>query len=191
MVGRIDNDQGQAAGQKAGAETQHLHEHQHTHQTIDDAGDTGQGLGGELHHLDEGLAGGVLGQVDRRAHAQRQGDDQGQHNDVKGVEQVRQDADGVLNDTGFGGEKLPADVGDAPHKDVAQQSHQNGHGQEGAAVNQHLQHGCLCFTFCGMAHCFSPRFKKVLSSQLMSMMNTNRTRPMLNRACFCRLPSAA
>ncbi len=48
---------------------------QHPHQTVDDAWDARQRLVGELDHLNEAAVGGVLGQIDRRAHAQRQYDE--------------------------------------------------------------------------------------------------------------------
>ena len=73
--GQVHNDQRQAAGEQAGLEAQRLGKDQHTHQTIDDAGNARQRLVGELDHLNEAAVGGVLGQIDRRAHAQRQYDE--------------------------------------------------------------------------------------------------------------------
>lgn len=52
---------------------------------------------GELDDLDKPPVGGILGQVDRRAHAQRQYDQQCQYNDIQCVEDGRQDAVGLFN----------------------------------------------------------------------------------------------
>ncbi len=68
--GQVHDHQRQAAGQQAGLEAQRLAEHQHAHQTVEDAGDAGQRLVGELDHLDQTAVGGVFGQVDRCAHTQ-------------------------------------------------------------------------------------------------------------------------
>lgn len=73
--GQVHDDQRQAAGEQAGLEAQRLGKDQHTHQTINDAWDARQRLVGELDHLNEAAVGGVLGQIDRRAHAQRQYDE--------------------------------------------------------------------------------------------------------------------
>ena len=72
--GQVHHHQRQTAGQKTGLEAQRLTEHQHTHQTVDDAGDARQRFVGELDDLDKPPVGGILGQVDRRAHTQRQYD---------------------------------------------------------------------------------------------------------------------
>jgi len=78
MVGRFMNHQRQTAGEQAGLEAHGLGEDQHTHKAVDDTGDACQRLIGELDDLDELPVGSVLGQVDRRAHAQRKHDEQGQ-----------------------------------------------------------------------------------------------------------------
>ena len=72
--GQVHDHQRERTGQQTGLEAQRLTEHQHTHQTVDDAGDARQRFVGELDDLDEPPVGGVLGQVDRRAYAQRQYD---------------------------------------------------------------------------------------------------------------------
>ena len=72
--GQVHDHQRERTGQQTGLESQRLTEHQHTHQTVDDAGDARQRFVGELNDLDEPPVGGVLGQVDRRAYAQRQYD---------------------------------------------------------------------------------------------------------------------
>ena len=71
--GQVHDDQGQGAGQQGGLHIQELAEEQHTHQAIDDGGNAGEGLGGIFDDSDHLFAGGVLGQVDGSAHAQRAG----------------------------------------------------------------------------------------------------------------------
>ena len=69
-----------------------LGEHQHPHQTVNDTGDARQRLVGELDHRDDLAVPGVLGQVNGRAHTQRQYDQKRQQDDIQRVEDRRQDA---------------------------------------------------------------------------------------------------
>ena len=138
--GQVHDHQRQAAGQQAGLEAQRLAEHQHAHQTIEDAGDAGQRLVGELDHLDQTAVGGVFGQVDRRAHTQRQHDEQGQQDDVQRVEDGRQDAVGAFQHAGRGGEEVPADVRHTAHQHHAQDARHQRHHQQGSRPHQHRHH---------------------------------------------------
>ena len=106
--GQVHDHQRQAAGEQAGLEAHGLGEDQHTHKAVDDAGDARQRLIGELDDLDELPVGGILGQVDRRAHAQRKHDEQGQEDDIQRVEDGGQDAVGALEDAGGGGKEVPS-----------------------------------------------------------------------------------
>jgi len=78
--------------EQAGLEAQCLGKHQHTHQTVNDTGDARQRLVGELDHRDDLAVLGVLGQVNGRAHTQRQYDQKRQQDDIQRVEDRRQDA---------------------------------------------------------------------------------------------------
>ena len=112
--GQGHDDQRQAAGQQTGAQAQCLAEHQHTHQAIQDAGDACQGLVGKLDQGDQPPVGGVLGQIDRCTHAQRQHDQQCEQDHIQGVQDGRQDAVGAFQHAGGAGQKLPAELGHAP-----------------------------------------------------------------------------
>ena len=112
--GQGHDDQGQGAGQQGLAQAQELTEDQHAHQGVQDRGDAGQSLGGELDGCDQLAVGGVLGQVDGGPHAQGQDDDQGDHDDIEGVLDGRQDAVGPLQDALLAGEEAPVQIGEAP-----------------------------------------------------------------------------
>ena len=121
-------------------------EEEHAHQAEDDGGDAGEGLGGKLddgHHL---AVAGVLRQVDGRAHAQGQDDDHGQENDIEGVEDVGQDADGVVDVAGLGGQQGPADVAQAPVKDIADEEDQQRAGDPRAQIQQPTQGAVIRLT---------------------------------------------
>ena len=99
---------------------------------VDDAGDARQRLVGEFDHRDQAAVGGVFGQVDRRPHPQRQHDEQGEQDDVQGVQDGGQDAVGALEHAGGGGQELPADVGDAPHQHHPDDARHQSHDEDGA-----------------------------------------------------------
>ena len=83
--------------------------------------------------------GGVLRQVDGGTHPQGQHNHHGQQHDIEGVEDVGQDADGIVDIAGLGGQQLPGDEGDAPVEDIADDQHQQGAGEEAAKVQQRPQ----------------------------------------------------
>ena len=80
--GQVHDYQRQAAGEQAGLKAHCLGEDQHTHEAVDDAGDARQRLICELDDLNELPVGGVLCEVNCRAHAQRKDDEQGEQDDI-------------------------------------------------------------------------------------------------------------
>ena len=74
-----------------------------------------------------------------------------------------------------------------PHKDIADEDHQQRHGEESAQIHHCFEKIsprrrplCLSCLFNG----FSPFFGKKFSRLLMSMIKQNSTSAMLNSACF-------
>ena len=67
---------------------------------------------------------GILGQVDGCTNSQRKHHDHRQKDDVQGVQNIRQDADGVIAVAALGAQKLPADAACAAVKDIANQKDQ-------------------------------------------------------------------
>ena len=84
------------------------------------------------------MALGVLRQVDGGAHPQGQDHRQGHQDDVQGVEDVGQNADGVVDIAALGGEQAPADVGKAAIENIADEEDQQGAGDAGAQIQQKL-----------------------------------------------------
>ena len=80
--GQVHDHQRQAAGEQAGLKAHCLGEDQHTHEAVDDAGDARKRLIRELDDLNELPVGGVLREVNCRAHAQRKDDEQGEQDDI-------------------------------------------------------------------------------------------------------------
>ena len=138
--GQVHDHQRQAAGEQAGLEAQCLGEHQHTHQTVNDTGDARQRLVGELDHRDYLAVLGVLGQVNGRAHTQRQYDQKRQQDDIQRVEDRRQDAVCALQHTGGGGQEFPADVRDAAHQHHAQNARHQYDDQHSRGPDQSVHH---------------------------------------------------
>ena len=124
-----DDHQSQRAGQQGSLKPQKLAEKEHAHQAEDDGGDAGEGLGGKLDGGHQAAVAGVLGEVDGRADPQGQGDDQGDPHEIDCVEDIGQDADGVLDEAGLGAEELPGDMGQALEEDIADDEEQQGAGQ--------------------------------------------------------------
>ena len=88
-------------------------------------------LVGELDDRDQLAVGGVFGQVDRRAHAQRQDDDQGEQDDVQGVDDGGQDAVGAAQDAGGGGQEGPVDMRQAADQHHADDAHHQDDDKDG------------------------------------------------------------
>ena len=99
-----------------GLQAHELEEEQHTDQAKDDGGDARQGLCGKLDDRHHVSVGGILGQVDGRAHAQGQDDDHRQQDDIEGIQKVGQDPDGVADIAGLAGQQRPADVAAGPDR---------------------------------------------------------------------------
>ena len=82
------------------------------------------------------MVGGVLRQVDGCAHTQGQNNEHGHEDDIKGVEDIGQDADGVLDIAGLGGQQFPGDAAQSPVEDIADEEHQQGAGDARADPQQ-------------------------------------------------------
>ena len=191
--GQDHDDQRQTAGQDARSQAQLLDEEQHAHQAEDDGGDARQRLGGKLNDLHHLAVGGVLRQIDGGANAQGQHDDHGHHDDIDGVEDVGQDADGILDIAGLRGQQLPGDVAKTTIEDIADEENQQRAGDAGADPQQDPQAAVIdpAPGRKGMFHGAQSSFFFLMntsSSTLMSMMNKNSTRPMEYSAWRCRLP---
>ncbi len=100
---------------------QQLAEEHHAHQPVEDGGDARQRLGGEFDDPHQPSAGCVFCQIDRRAHPQGQNDGQGEHDDIQRVEDVGQDADGVVEIALLRRDQLPGDAGQAAGQNIEDQ----------------------------------------------------------------------
>ena len=134
--GQGHDDQGEGAGQQGLAQVHDLTEDQHTHQGVQDRGDAGQSLGGELDGRDQLVVGGVLGEVDGGPHPQGQDEDQGDHDDIEGVLDGRHDAVGPPQDTLLAGEEGPVQIGQAPVEDVADEKEEQQAGDARGEIQQ-------------------------------------------------------
>ena len=136
-------------------------------------------------------------EIDCRAHTQRQHEEQRGQHDVDGVEDVRQDADGVAEVAGRGAQQLPAQVrhaldqhiarsGTVPARRSARRTAPSGPASVALQTRRRVEKFRI-------VHGSAPpylRFRKKFSAALMSIMNRNSTSAMENSACRCR-PAAA
>ena len=187
--GQVHDNQRQRTRQQRGS--QHAGKHQHPHKAVDDGRDAGEGFRRVLDDRHQTLICGVLGQIDRRPCPQRQDDQQGGKDDVDGVQNVRQDTDGVRQVAGFGGQQLPGQVGEARSQHIAyEEQRQSAHQQhrQGAQQPHYTDIGPPGWGDWSVQHnqpSFCPLRKK-FNTALISMMNRNSTRAMENSACLCR-----
>ena len=105
---------------------------------VNDGGNARQRFRGKLDELHNPAVPCIFRQIDRRAHSQRQRQDQRDHNDVQGIVDGGQDAHGPTQDALRGGQEAPADPGDAFDTNVADQQHQQGAGDAAQAKSSTL-----------------------------------------------------
>ena len=85
---------------------------------------------------------------------------------------------------------MSGDMRQTAHKDIADEHHQQRHGEESAQIYHCFEKDIVCAAAAAApvlsVHGFSPFFRKKFSRLLMSMIKQNSTSAMLNSACFCR-----
>ena len=131
--------QRERAGQNGVAQAQGGSEEHHSEQTENDGGNAGKDLGGELNgaHYFSRLR--VLVQIDGGAHADGRRKQQGDKDDIKGIQQVSRDTEGSLQGAGHRGEEFQADAGKAPDEGIAHDPDEKQDGNGRRQIDQHLQ----------------------------------------------------
>ena len=92
----------------------------------------GERLGRKFNELYDPAVRGVLREIDGGTHAERQNERHGEENDVERIEDVRQDADDVLDVAACAGEEIPRYAGEAAIEDKADEKKEQRAGQAGA-----------------------------------------------------------
>ena len=157
--GQVHDDQRHGAGDQGFLHAQKLAEEHLPHQAVDDGGDAGQRLGGVFDDSHQLFVGGVLRQIHGGTHAQRQHHQQGGQHHADGADDIRQDADGVIQIAGLGAQQLPAQVRHALGQHVQDQEGRQRTGQRGADHHQRAHHGAPRPTAAGkfrIVHVSSP-----------------------------------
>ncbi len=129
--GQDHHDERQAACEHTRLQIHLLHKKEHTDEAEDDGRDAREGFGRKFDELDDPAVRGVLREIDGGAHAERQDDGHGKENDVERIEDVRQDADGVLDVAACAGEEIPRYAGEAAIEDEADEEKEQRAGQAG------------------------------------------------------------
>lgn len=105
-----EDDHRQAAGENTGLQRKQLYKEQHAHQAENNRGNTGEGFGGEFDDRNHPAVFRVFGQINGGAHPDGQHDHHRQQDQIQRVEEVRQDADGVVAIARRGGQQVEREM---------------------------------------------------------------------------------
>ena len=190
MEGQNHHRQRHSARQQRIAPPERGHEKHHAEQSVQDGRDARKRFGGEAHGLDD-LGGtiGVFGQINRPAHAQRHGQQQGQERHDDGIEQSGQQAHVFA--VVFQRKQAGLEIGDAGDKDIADNQRERARDDQG---RRPAEQACQKRTRIprrisdqqtNALHC-TCLLLSAENSALISKMNTNSTTPVAMRASRCR-----
>ena len=146
---QIHDNERQRTGQQGSAHVQKLAEEQHAHQTIDDRRDAGECFGCIFNDADHFFVLRIFGKIYCRADAQRKHNDKRGDDDIKRVEDVRQDADCVGKVARLCGKKLPCDIGQTLQQHIADEKQHQRTAERGGEPHQAAHKRDISLAFSG------------------------------------------